>query len=160
MYMYVYQNSTEIEWRKKYQILTELDDHRDNDKPIPENLTIWTPEEEAKVRDYFFGDKNEDEKQKIKISKREDVRAFKQTFYAKTLFYLDKQVTHIRRGALVVTYAINDLLFSPDIENMEEIYTERSKILNQYESPFYKIIKENIDMITKPSTPTAAKTEL
>lgn len=163
MYMYVYQNSTEIEWRKKYKILTEIDDHREKspDKPLPANLTVWTPEEEAKIRQYFFGNQTVDEIEKIKIAKRQDVIDFKQTYYAQMLFWLDKRMTHIRRGALVVGYAIKDLIFSQDIENLQEIFTERSKVLNEYESPFFKTLKENIDSIKKQKMPKDdAKIEL
>ena len=49
MYMYIYQNSTEIEWRKKYKAISEIDDHLANGRELPDNLTnLYTEEEEMR----------------------------------------------------------------------------------------------------------------
>lgn len=118
---------------------------------------LWTSEEEIKLREYFFGSKSVEDQ---RVSRNEKVREFKKTFYASALYWLDRKVASLRRGSLVVGFAISDLIYGFEVndENLEEYY-ERQFILDKWESYFRKLIKTNIDQISGKIT-QSAKTEL
>ena len=98
MYMYIYQNSTDVEYRKKFKILREIDQY-DSKEDLPSNLTnYFTPEEESHLREYFYGSKSKEE---IKVARKEKVVQFKKSFYGKTLYWCDKKIRNVRRGVLL-----------------------------------------------------------
>ena len=157
MYMYIYQNSTEIAIKKQYAAIMEIDSYHANGKELPENLTdLFTPEEDARLRDYFFKSTREDQL----VKQNDKVRAFKKSWHGMSLYWMDKKVTNVRRGVLVVHYAISDLITGQDIEKAElEEYYERQHTLDSWQSPFFRMIKDKIDALTKDITANV-KTEL
>mgnify|MGYP000045249077 CR=1 FL=1 len=149
MYMYIYQNSTEIDMRKKYKALTQIDEHKANDRELPDNLTnLWTSEEEAKLREYFFGSEPVD-----LASKKDEVKNFKRSYYGQSLYWLDRKVSNLRRGLLLVGYSISDVVTGfnfyqeppPDADLTE--YYARLDILDRWVSPFKTILKTEIDKL-------------
>jgi len=150
MYMYIYQNSTDVEYRRKFNVLKEIDQY-DSKEDLPHNLTnYFTPEEEAQLREYFYGSKSKEE---IKVARKEKVVQFKKSFYGKTLYWCDKKIRNVRRGVLLVYYAIDDLINNrhvckdPEICDPVDFY-ERLSILDEWVSPFRSAIINKIDILS------------
>ena len=108
---------------------------------MDECLTFCKVEEEAKYREYFFGDSSEEAKHERKVSRNEHVLNFKRSFYGRSLYWLDSKSRNLRRGAILgmnfnqfknhclVYYAIVDLLsgtrIQTDFEKDEIFFLER-----------------------------------
>ena len=119
MYMYIYQNSTDVEYRKKFNVLKEIDQY-DSKDDLPQNLTnYFTPEEEAQLREYFYGSKSKEE---LKVARKENVVQFKKSFYGKTLYWCDKKIRNVRRGVLLGMFLIMFPQLISNIILLERLY--------------------------------------
>jgi len=165
MYMYIYQNTTDIEYRRKYKALKEIDSYNDKNEPLPDNLTdYFTAEEETKYRGYFFGDQaNEEAQLERKVSRNEKVLAFKRSLTGRTLYWLDAKTRNLRRGSLLVYYSLIDLAsgksYQVDFSDDEIYWLERLSYMDQWTSPFKSIIKNRVDEIVSDEN-ILAKDEL
>jgi len=132
--------------------LKEIDSYNDKKENLPDNLTdFFTVEEEAKYREYFFGDSSDEAKHERKVSRNEHVLNFKRSFYGRSLYWLDAKSRNLRRGAILVYYAIVDLVsgtrIQTDFEKDEIFFLERIGVLDDWTSPFRQIIKNRVDEI-------------
>jgi len=165
MYMYIYQNTTDIEYRRKYKALKEIDSYNDKNEPLPDNLTdYFTAEEETNLRAYFFGDQSSEAELERKVSRNEKVLTFKRSFYGRTLYWLDSKSKNLRRGSLLVYYSAIDLLtgkrYQTDFDDDQIYWLERFSYLDQWESPFRTIIKAKVDEIVAAEMNIPQKDEL
>jgi len=180
MYMYIYQNTTDIEYRKyeslgiscifelkfrKYKVITEIDKYRDNGEALPDNLTdYFTVEEEARLRTLFFGEETAESAKDKKIVKNEKVKQFKKTRFAQFMYWLDRKSQNVRRGSLLVYYAMADILTGNRLrvehdEDDELAYMERYSYIDGWVSPFRKIIVNTIDKLMEEAKVEEANEE-
>merc|ERR1712037_281613 len=146
VYMYIYQNSTDLAVRKAYKALSEIDDHLANERPLPDNLTnYFTAEEQEKWRQYFFPNQNIKEQHD---SRKEAVVEYRKSFYARALSWLDKKSRNVYKGMKVVSYAFSDLLTGDDVFADEVRYIERQMEMDAWRSTFHEMYRFQLEKIT------------
>jgi len=146
VYMYIYQNSTDLTVRKAYKALSEIDDHLANERPLPDNLTSYfTAEDELKWRQYFFPNQNINEQHN---SRKEAVVEYRKSFYARALAWLDKKSRNVYKGMMVVSYAFTDLLAGDDVFADEVRYIERQMEMDAWRSTFHELYRFQLEKIT------------
>jgi hypothetical protein len=146
VYIYIYQNSTDLAVRKAFKALSEIDEHLANERPLSDNLSdYFSAEDEQKWRQYFFPNQNLNEQHN---SKKEAVVQFRKSWYARALSWLDKKSRNVYKGIMVVSYAFLDLLAGDDVFSDEIRFVERQIEMDAWRSAFHEIYRFELEKIT------------